>query len=455
MIPKRSSLPRLNPSSPFRNHSEFIDDEYEGAAKSDGRGRSIWDTYAFNSGQVVDGSTGEVAVDQYHLYKGDINLITDMLMDAYRFSISWSRIFPHGSGAVNQLGVDYYNNLIDTLITNELVPFVTLYHWDLPQALEDSYGGWLSPRIIYDLGGGAPGRCSLHIPGRVCKSGNSSTEPYIAMHHVLLSHAAAYRVYQAKFKGEQGGTIGMSLDMAWYEPMSNSTQDIKTAQVAQDFQLGWILDPIYFGDYPLSMKERVKERLPEFSKTQTDALKGSLDFVGINHYTTYYAMDISNISAIKQLLNNDTFVDAGAFPNPFRNGEPIGDMGASIWLYVVPWGMRKAMNYVKNRYGNPTVIVTENGIDEVNDPNKTLIEALDDQKRIDYHRDYLSNLSAAINEDGCNVTGYFAWSLLDNWEWTSGFSVRFGLYFVDYNSPGLTRYAKSSVRWFTELLFQR
>ncbi|XP_077214617.1 beta-glucosidase 6-like [Tasmannia lanceolata] len=415
--------------------------------------------------------------------------MTDLAMDAYRFSISWSRIFPNGSGAVNQLGIDYYNNLIDNLIANDLVPFVTLYHFDLPQALQDSYGGWLSPRIIndyvafvercfvefgdrvkhwitfnephafvmtgYDLGVAAPGRCSVHLPNRVCKSGNSSTEPYIAMHHVLLSHAATFRLYQAKFKGEQGGNVGMSLDMMWFEPMSNSTQDIKTTQVAQEFQTGWILDPIYFGDYPLSMKERVKERLPEFSKNQSDALKSSLDFVGINHYTTYYAMDITNSSFYKNMLNNDTFVDAGALPTPIRNGEPIGDTGGSTWLYIVPWGMRKAMNYIKNRYGNPMVIVTENGIDEVNDPDKPLLEALQDQKRIDYHRDYLSNLSAAIKEDGCNVTGYFVWSLLDNWEWTSGFSVRFGLYFVDYKSPGLPRYAKNSAGWFYDMLWRK
>ncbi|XP_058071336.1 beta-glucosidase 40-like [Magnolia sinica] len=410
--------------------------------------------------------------------------MTDMGLDAYRFSISWTRIFPYGNGIVNQAGIDYYNNLIDALIAQGLVPFVTLYHWDLPQALHDSYGGWLSPRIIndfvryaevcfkefgdrvkhwitfnephnfvfmgYDVGLEAPGRCS--IGSSHCKIGNSSTEPYIVAHNVLLSHAATFRAYQAKFKGEQGGSIGISLDMMWLEPMSNSTQDVERAQICLDFQLGWFLDPLYLGDYPSSMRERAGGRLPKFSKEQLNDLKGSLDFLGINHYTTNYAMDISNDSNILGILNNDTLVDAGVIPYPVRNGVPIGEMGASSWLFIVPWGMRKSMNYLKNRYGNPPVIITENGIDEENERHTSLQAALEDQKRIDYHRDYLSNLSAAINEDGCNVRGYFAWSLLDNWEWTSGFSVRFGLYFVDYNSPALTRYAKKSVEWFSDFL---
>ncbi|KAG9450201.1 hypothetical protein H6P81_010166 [Aristolochia fimbriata] len=412
----------------------------------------------------------------------------DMGVDAYRFSISWSRIFPNGSGAVNQAGVDYYNNLINTLVASGIIPVVTLNHFDLPQALEDSYGGWLSPRIIeeygnfaevcfaafgdrvkywitfnephgfvisgYDLGQGPPARCSVHLQNTTCSVGNSSTEPYIAAHNILLSHAAAATTYKAKFQEKQGGEIGITLDMFWIEPMSNSTHDSQIAQVAQDFQLGWFLDPIYFGDYPSSMREKVKERLPVFSKNESEALKGSLDFLGINQYTAYYAWDISNNTMVKKVLNGDTFVDAGVVPFPSNtNGVPISkDKGASEWFYVVPWGIRKAVNYIKDRYGNPQVIITENGIDERNGPYNSSEEALHDQKRINYHKSYLTNLLAAIKEDGCNVTGYFVWSLLDNWEWDSGFTLRFGLHFVDYKSPGLPRYAKKSADWFQQFL---
>ncbi|PON79659.1 Glycoside hydrolase [Parasponia andersonii] len=453
--------------------------QYEGAVKEDGRGPSVWDTFSHTFGKIIDGSNADVAVDQYHRYDEDVQLMKNMGMDAYRFSISWSRIFPNGTGQINQAGVDHYNKLIDALLAKGIEPYVTLYHWDLPQALEDKYKGWLDRQIIkdfvvfaetcfqkfgdrvkhwitfnephtfsiqgYDVGLQAPGRCSilLHL---ICRAGNSATEPYIVAHNVLLSHATVADIYRKKYKPQQKGSIGLSLDVIWFEPASNSTGDVEATKRAQDFQLGWFLDPLIFGDYPRTMRERVGNRLPTFSNFEASLVKGSLDFVGINHYTTFYGSN----SSLATLLN-DSLADSGALTIPFRNGKPIGDRANSIWLYIVPEGMRKLMNYIKQKYGNPPVIITENGMD---DPNNSLIsikQALQDDKRIKYHNDYLTNLVASIKEDGCNVKGYFVWSLLDNWEWAAGYTSRFGLFFVDYKDK-LKRYPKKSVEWFTNFL---
>ncbi|KAJ0039056.1 hypothetical protein Pint_23520 [Pistacia integerrima] len=453
--------------------------QHEGAVKEDGRGPTVWDKFSHSFGKIMDFSNADVAVDQYHLYPEDIDRMKDMGMDAYRFSIAWSRIFPNGTGEINQAGVDHYNNLINALLAKGIEPYVTLYHWDLPQALEDKYKGWLDRQIIqdfatyaetcfqkfgdrvkhwitfnephtfsvqgYDVGLQAPGRCSI-LNGLLCRAGNSATEPYIVAHNVLLSHGTAADIYRKKYKPKQHGSVGISYDVIWFEPATNSTADIEAAQRAQEFQLGWFLDPVMFGDYPSSMRSRVGSRLPSFSKSEAALVKGSLDFVGINHYTTFFA---SNSNLVKAL--NDSISDSGALTVPFALGKPIPDRANSIWLYIVPHGMRSLMNYIKLKYGNPPVIITENGMD---DPNNRLIpikNALKDQKRIKYHNDYLTNLLSAIKEDGCNVKGYFVWSLLDNWEWAAGYTSRFGLYFVDYNDK-LKRYPKDSVQWFKKFL---
>ncbi|XXG46658.1 hypothetical protein AAC387_Pa02g1446 [Persea americana] len=456
--------------------------QYEGAVKVDGRGSTVWDTFAHTFGKVIDFSNADVAVDEYHRFHEDIQLLADMGMGAYRFSIAWSRIYPNGTGEINKAGIDHYNNLINALLAKGIQPYVTLYHWDLPQALEVRYNGWLSPQIIkdfanyaetcfrnfgdrvkhwitfnephtfaiqgYDVGLEAPGRCSilLHL---FCRAGNSATEPYIVAHNTLLSHGTVMDIYRKKYKATQHGTVGISFDVMWYVPMTNSTEDIAATQRAQDFQFGWFMDPIFFGDYPSSMRKRVGNRLPKFSAAEAALVKGSLDFVGINHYTTYYAK--SNSTNIINILLNDSLADSGAIAMPFKDGKAIGDKANSIWLYIVPQGIRSLMNYIKQRYGNPPVIITENGMDDPNNPLISVKDALKDQKRIKYHNDYLTNLLASIREDGCDVRGYFVWSLLDNWEWAAGYTSRFGLYFVDYKDH-LKRYAKDSVHWFKAFL---
>ncbi|KAG4967165.1 hypothetical protein JHK82_032881 [Glycine max] len=456
--------------------------QYEGAAREGGKGPSIWDTFTHKYPEKIkDGSNGDVADDSYHRYKEDIGIMKYMNLDAYRFSISWSRVLPKGklSAGVNHEGVNYYNNLINELMANGLQPYVTLFHWDVPQALEDEYGGFLSPHIVDDFrdyaelcfkefgnrvkhwitlneprsvskngyanGRFAPGRCSDWLKLN-CTGGDSGTEPYLTSHNQLLAHAAAAKLYKTKYQTSQKGLIGITLNSDWYVPVSKEKSDQDAARRGLDFMFGWYMDPLTKGEYPKTMRSMLGNRLPEFSKEEARQLKGSFDFLGLNYYSSFYAAHAPHQRGARPTLQTDALVNV----TNHHDGKPLGPMAASNWLCIYPRGFRQLLLFIKKQYNNPLIYITENGYDEFNDPTLSLEESLLDTYRVDYLYRHLYYLQTAI-KDGVNVKGYFVWSLLDNLEWNSGYTVRFGLVFVNFRD-GLKRYPKLSAHWFKNFL---
>uniref|UniRef100_J3LYU7 4-hydroxy-7-methoxy-3-oxo-3,4-dihydro-2H-1,4-benzoxazin-2-yl glucosidebeta-D-glucosidase n=1 Tax=Oryza brachyantha TaxID=4533 RepID=J3LYU7_ORYBR len=226
----------------------------------------------------------------------------------------------------------------------------------------------------------------------------------------------------------QKGKIGIIVNSQWYVPLSQSKSSKSAAKRVLDFVLGWLMDPLIRGDYPLNMRNLVGNRLPEFTKEQSEMVKGAFDFIGLNYYSSSYAEDVPPSYG----LNSSYNTDFQARITGSRNGTPIGPQAASSWLHIYPQGFRELLLYIKENYGNPTIYITENGVDEVNNKTMPLKESLNDDTRVEYHHKHLQSLLRAMR-DGANVRGYFAWSLLDNFEWADGYTLQFGINYVDYN----------------------
>ncbi|TFY61258.1 hypothetical protein EVG20_g7129 [Dentipellis fragilis] len=477
--------------------------QIEGSVDKDGRGKSFWDDFAHQPGKTLDGRDGDVATDSYRLWKEDIALLKAYGVRSYRFSLSWSRIIPLGgrNDPVNPAGIAWYSNLIDELLRNGITPFVTLYHWDLPQALHDRYGGWLNKEIVLDyvnyarvgpaLLSFSPSRSPAHTrsaqvcfrafgdrvkywltmnepwcisilgygrgvfaPGRSSDrerspEGDSSTEPWIAGHHVILAHAYASKAYREEFKQAQGGTIGITLNGDWAMPYDDSPRNIEAAQHALDVAIGWFADPIYLGHYPAFMKEMLGARLPEFTPEERRVVRGSSEFYGMNTYTT----NLCKAGGDDEFQGNVEYT----FTRPDgtqlgTQGEPRALLRARFehllmrfvfrpahcaWLQTYPQGFR-------DRYQKP-IYVTENGF-AVKDEDKMPVEqALKDKDRVEYFEGMTRALVSAIVEDGVQVKAYFPWSLLDNFEWADGYVTRFGVTYVDYKTQA--RYPKDSAKF--------
>ncbi|KAL5578893.1 hypothetical protein UlMin_011335 [Ulmus minor] len=454
--------------------------QYEGAYLTDGKGLNNWDVYTHKSGNnIIDGSSGDVAVDQYHLYLEDVNLMSTLGVNSYRFSISWARILPKGRFSdVNQAGINFYNKLIDALLLKGIEPFVTIHHFDIPHELEERYEGWLSPELREDFlyfaeicfksfgdrvknwvtfnepnliiilgfrfGTYPPCRCSR--PFGNCSNGNSEKEPFIAAHNMILSHAAAVYTYRTKYQKEQRGRIGIVLHAPWFEPISNSTADIAAAERAQTFFLKWILDPIIFGKYPVEMENTLGSLLPKFSTSDKEKLKMGLDFIGLNHYDSFYVKDCIYSPCEPGL--GVTWTEGSYLETSERNGVPIGETTPLDWLNAYPRGMEEILLYVMKIYHKP-MIVTENGYGTLDYPNTTIEELIDDAKRVEYMSSYLDALLRAKRK-GADVRGYFVWSFLDNFEWLYGYTARFGLYLVDHLTLNRTR--KTSATWYQNFI---
>ncbi|KAG6502431.1 hypothetical protein ZIOFF_034704 [Zingiber officinale] len=404
--------------------------QIEGAYLEDNKSLSNWDILTHIPGRIRDGSNAEIADDHYHRYTEDIELMESLGVNAYRFSISWSRILPRGRlGGTNSLGIAFYNRLINALLLKGIKPFATLNHYDIPQELEVGYGGWLNPQLQeefgdfadicfrefgdrvkywatfnepnivatygYRLGSFPPNRCSRGFGD--CRSGDSSTEPYVAAHNIILAHATAVEIYRSKYQIKQEGAIGIAVSTTWF------------------------LDPIIRGDYPSEMRQILGSRLPKFSGSDKRKLQSKLDFIGINHYMSLYAKDCPECGSV------GPEGDALVLTTGERNGVPIGKRTAMPDMFVVPRGMEKIVMYMKQRYENIPIFITENGYPQSSD-----------------HSTPLTTLQ------GADVRGYFIWSLMDNFEWLCGYSLRFGFYHVDYETQ--VRTPKLSANWYQEFL---
>ncbi|TVU51448.1 hypothetical protein EJB05_02879, partial [Eragrostis curvula] len=490
--------------------------QIEGGWNEGGKGPSTWDHYCHTYPEKIKfRHNGDVAVDSYHMYEEDVKMLKAMGMDAYRFSICWPRILPKGTlqGGINQEGINYYNNLINKLIENGIKPYVTLFHWEIPQALEEEYGSFLSPRIVndyknyaevcfrnfgdrvkhwftfnepyvfccnaYSIGKHAPGRCS---PGGPCAvpSGDSLVEPYKVGHHLLLAHAEAARLYMKKYQDHQEGQIGIALVSMGYEPYDKNHHVHSQARDRSiDYNLGWFLEPLYRGDYPFTMRALIQDRLPQFTAEEKNKLIGSFDMLGLNYYTSRFSRHVDYSPLYSPTLNTeDAYAEFESkkfcinFGPSFKRGWILMSeltivlwnifflnlfqqlalmvivLTGTGWLCKYPEGLKNLLMVIRDRYGNPPIYITENGVGDYDDGNLPMEKALNDDVRLNYLKDHIAIVKESIDM-GCKVRGHFSWSLIDNFEWQNGFTNRFGLIYVDHND-NLKRHMKKSAKWFAE-----
>lgn len=423
--------------------------QIEGGHDQDGRGASIWDTFSHTPGKTVRGETGDVACDHYNKWQHDLDLIKNLDVDAYRFSMSWSRILPEGTGPINYKGLDFYKRLIDGMHERGLTPWATLFHWDLPQTLQDKGGfanrdilGWFSEYtdvVMNELGDRLINIAVLNEPCVFATHGHlrgvhapglTDMKQYNAVvHHLNLVMSSAYR--QIKSFGANK-LVGSTFPFTMTKPVSQSEKDLLATEIAEAYEHGNYLDPLFFGKYP---EISAKDIEPFIRAGDMESIKGQYDFIGIQHYMPFYAeYDENDIFKVKR--NFDTMK-----PELPRN---------SFGWTIEPPIFYEALMKVKEKYGNPPVYITENGTasyDKLSSDGK-----VHDQLRQDYLADYLGAMEQAIKE-GADIRGYFEWSFLDNFEWAAGYDQRFGLVYVDYENDQ-KRIPKESYYWYKNYVAQ-
>ncbi|BAS27224.1 GH1 family beta-glucosidase [Limnochorda pilosa] len=417
--------------------------QVEGAVREDGRGESIWDRFSHTPGKTFEGQTGDVACDHYHRYPEDVEHMARMGMNAYRFSVAWPRIFPEGKGPVNQKGLDFYRRLVDALQGRHIQPCLTLYHWDLPQALQEK-GGWdnrdtgryfaeYAHTLYQALGDRVPLWITLNEPWVAAILGHAFGQHApgfgdfpLAMrvvHHLLLAHGWAVEAF--RHDGPRRAQIGITLNLSPVEPATGKEADGQAADLADRFTNRLFLDPIFRGAYP-ELPDLMRSALPQATPEEMERISTPVDFLGVNYYT-------------RQVVEADPQGLYGVGMVPAR-----GDLTEMGWE-VYPQGLYDLLIRVHREYHPQAVYVTENGAafaDEIQDGE------VDDPRRIAYVREHLSRAHAAIGA-GVPLKGYFYWSLMDNFEWAFGYSKRFGLLYV---VPGsLERVWKRSARWYAQV----
>jgi beta-glucosidase len=433
--------------------------QIEGAVNEDGRGTSIWDTFSHTPGKVYRGDTGDIACDHYHRLEEDLDLMADLGLKSYRFSVAWPRIQPEGSGPANQKGLDHYRRLVEGLRERSIEPMITLYHWDLPQALEDR-GGWTSREtserfaeyagIMYEaLGDSARFWITLnepwvsawngygmgvHAPGR-----EGTDNALAATHHLLLGHGLALE--RMRSSGHSDNQLGITLNLAPVRPASEDTADTEAARRVDGNANRLYLDPIFRGSYPEDMREYYSGE-GDFSFVQDgdlDRISGPIDFLGVNYYMRHTVVDGRKESDLTTAMRFSS-VDAATILPP---GVETTAMG---WP-VESDGLTELLVRLHEEYTQGPIYITENGraVYDYVDPEGDV----DDEERVAYLDAHFRAAHAAI-EQGVNLRGYMVWSLLDNFEWAEGYSKRFGIVFVDYGTQ--RRIPKMSARWYKEVI---
>ncbi|MDQ3695768.1 MAG: GH1 family beta-glucosidase [Chloroflexota bacterium] len=419
--------------------------QIEGAVAEDGRGPSIWDTFAHTPGTVATGDTGDVASDHYHRYRDDVGLMRELGLTGYRFSVAWPRIFPEGRGRPNSAGLDFYKRLVDELRQAGIEPFLTLYHWDLPQALQDA-GGWehrdtvgrfaeyahtmavaLDTEVGHWITVNEPWVSSIvgnlygiHAPGKH----DLKTALQVA-HHQLLAHGEAVGALRAELPAT--AKIGIALSLTHTEPFGDSQADADAAEREDGFMNRWFLDPLCRGRYPADMWEWYGEAVPEMRATDLATISVPTDFLGIN----YYFRDVVEY-------------DRSERPVAARSIVPAGQPVTAVGWEVYPPGLYETLARVHQDYAPAMIYITENGAAF---EDRLIDGQVDDPERESYIHRHLHEVHRAIAA-GVPVGGYFVWSLLDNFEWSAGYAIRFGIVHVDYATQART--IKRSGHWYAE-----
>ncbi|HLE75820.1 MAG TPA: GH1 family beta-glucosidase [Candidatus Bathyarchaeia archaeon] len=416
--------------------------QIEGAWNEDGKGESIWDRFSHTPGNIKNGDTGDIACDHYHLYKKDVALMRELGVQAYWFSISWPRVLPKGKGDINRVGLEFYNRLVDELLEAGIEPWICLYHWDLPQALQDE-GGWANPNIIQyfanyaelmarELGDRVKRwmifnepQCvawlghftGMHAPG--IKNLESALK---VSHHLLLTQG---KTIQTLRKVSQDFQIGTIVDLNVVHPISDDEKDQEAASKLDEFRNRWFIDPLLKGEYPPLAKEAGLEPKRE----DMDLIKQPLDFLGVNYYRrSLAAYDPSDPLMRAKVVQKKT---------------PVTEMGWEIY----PNGLYEILTRLRKEYDDPVLYVTENGA--AFEDNVKRNGGVQDDDRIAFLRDHMLAAYRAIKE-GVKLKGYFIWTITDNFEWAEGYSKRFGLVHTNYETR--ERAPKKSFYWYKQII---
>jgi beta-glucosidase len=410
--------------------------QIEGATSLDGRGPSIWDAYVKVPGAIENGDTGDIACDHYNRYQEDIAIMEGLGLNAYRFSISWSRVLPKGRGEINEKGLQFYSKLVDTLLEAGITPFVTLNHFDLPQALQEEGGGWLRRDVLRDfklytavvtheLGDRVKHWITFNEPWELAWQGYHTGEDapglrlgidaaLLASHNVYLSHGEAVQTIRDNIPDAE---VGIVIHLNNVEPVSEKPLDIAAAKRWEGCQNRWYLDPLYFGEYPDDMTHLYGSLAPEIQLDDMEVIRQPIDYLGLNMYRRSLVADGTDLPPINM-----------------RRINPPGDYTDMGWE-IYPKGLYDILKWTHHNYPVEKIYVTENGA-AFNDP-VTKDGKCHDARRVKYLMEHIKQVLKARRE-AVPLYGYFAWSTLDNFEWAYGYNMRFGVIHVDYQSQRRT-----------------